>query len=36
VHGIASLLIVMPDFDWGSADRVVDQLVAALVDGLRV
>ncbi len=34
VHGITSLLIVMPNFDWGDPDRVVDQLVTMLVDGL--
>jgi AcrR family transcriptional regulator len=34
VHGITSLLIVMPNFDWGDPDSVVDQLVTMLVDGL--
>ena len=35
VHGITSLLIVMPNFNWGDPDKVVDQLVTMLVDGLR-
>ena len=35
VHGITSLLIVMPTFDWGNQDKVIDQLVNTLVDGLR-
>ena len=35
VHGITSLLIVMPTFNWGDPDKVVDQLVTMLVDGLR-
>ena len=35
VHGMTSLLIVMPNFNWGDPDKVVDQLVTMLVDGLR-
>jgi AcrR family transcriptional regulator len=35
VHGLTSLLIVMPRFDWGDRERVIDQLVSMLVDGLR-
>ena len=35
VHGITSLLIVMPGFQWGDRDKVVEQLVSMLVDGLR-
>lgn len=35
VHGMTSLLIVMPTFDWGSQDRVINQLIAMLVDGMR-
>lgn len=34
VHGITSLLIVIPTFDWGNKDRVIDQLVSQLLDGL--
>jgi AcrR family transcriptional regulator len=34
VHGITSLLIVMPNFQWGHRDKVVSQLVRMLVDGL--
>lgn len=34
VHGITSLLIVIPTFEWGNRDRVIDQLVSQLVDGL--
>ena len=36
VHGITSLLIVMPGFEWRDQDRVVDQLVTLLIEGLRV
>jgi len=35
VHGITSLLIVMPTFEWGDRNRVIDQLIAMLIDGLR-
>ena len=35
VHGMTSLLIVMPNFNWGDPDKVVDELVTMLVDGLR-
>jgi AcrR family transcriptional regulator len=35
IHGITSLLIVMPNFAWGDPDEVVDQLITMLVDGLR-
>jgi AcrR family transcriptional regulator len=35
VHGMTSLLIVMPNFNWGDPDKVVEQLVTMLVDGLR-
>ncbi len=35
IHGITSLLIVMPNFQWGDRDEVIDQLIAMLVDGLR-
>ena len=35
-HGITSLLIVMPGFEWRDRDRVIDQLVTLLIDGLRV
>jgi AcrR family transcriptional regulator len=35
VHGITSLLIVMPNFQWGDSERVIDQLITMLVDGLR-
>jgi AcrR family transcriptional regulator len=33
-HGITSLLLVIPTFEWGRTDRVIDQLVSQLVDGL--
>ena len=36
VHGITSLLIVMPNFNWGDPNKIVDQLVTTLVDGLGV
>ena len=35
VHGITSLLIVKPAFDWGDRDRVINQLITMLIDGLR-
>jgi AcrR family transcriptional regulator len=35
IHGITSLLIVMPNFRWGDPDEVIDQLITMLVDGLR-
>jgi AcrR family transcriptional regulator len=34
VHGITSLLIVMPNFKWGEPGRVIDQLLTTLIDGL--
>ena len=34
IHGITSLLIVMPNFNWGNPDKVVDRLVTVLIDGL--
>jgi AcrR family transcriptional regulator len=35
VHGITSLLIVMPNFQWGDRDRIIDQLLLLLIEGLR-
>jgi AcrR family transcriptional regulator len=35
IHGLTSLLIVMPNFQWGDRDEVIDQLITMLVDGLR-
>jgi AcrR family transcriptional regulator len=35
IHGITSLLIVMPSFKWGDPERVVDKLIEMLIDGLR-
>jgi len=35
IHGITSLLIVMPNFKWGDPEHIVDQLITMLVDGLR-
>jgi AcrR family transcriptional regulator len=35
IHGITSLLIVMPNFQWGDRDEVIDQLITMSVDGLR-
>ncbi len=34
IHGITSLLIVMPGFDWGNRDKVIDQLLELLLQGL--
>jgi AcrR family transcriptional regulator len=35
MHGITSLLIAIPTFDWGNRDRVIDQLIAILIDGIK-
>jgi AcrR family transcriptional regulator len=35
IHGITSLLIVMPNFDWKDPDKVADQLISMLIEGLR-
>ena len=35
IHGITSLLIVMPNFQWNDPGRVADQLIDMMVDGLR-
>jgi AcrR family transcriptional regulator len=35
IHGITSLLIVMPNFKWQDPSRVADQLIAMMVDGLK-
>lgn len=35
IHGITSLLISKPQFDWGNRDRVIDQLIAMLMEGLK-
>jgi AcrR family transcriptional regulator len=35
VHGITSLLIVMPNFRWENPDKLVDGLISMMVDGLR-
>jgi AcrR family transcriptional regulator len=35
IHGITSLRIVMPNFKWEDPDKVADQLIAMMVEGLR-
>lgn len=35
IHGITSLRIVMPNFDWGDPDKVAEHLVTMMIDGLR-
>jgi AcrR family transcriptional regulator len=35
IHGITSLLIVMPNFDWKDPDKVADRLISMLIAGLR-
>jgi AcrR family transcriptional regulator len=35
IHGITSLLIVMPNFQWNDPGRVADQLIDMMVDGLK-
>ena len=34
IHGITSLLIVMPNFEWKDRDKVVDRLISMMIDGL--
>ncbi len=34
IHGMTSLLIVMPGFEWGNRDTVIDQLIDLLLQGL--
>jgi AcrR family transcriptional regulator len=35
IHGITSLQIAMPNFKWNDRDKVIDQLITMMVDGLR-
>ena len=35
IHGITSLRIVMPNFQWDDPDKVVDELISMMVEGLR-
>lgn len=35
IHGVTSLLILMPGFEWGNRDRVIDQLLTLLLNGLK-
>lgn len=35
VHGITSLLIGKPLFEWGDKDKVIDQLIGMLIGGLK-
>jgi AcrR family transcriptional regulator len=35
IHGITSLLIVMPNFKWQDPGKVADQLISMMVEGLR-
>jgi len=34
IHGITSLLIVLPNFPWVGRDRVIDQVIDTAIDGL--
>ena len=34
IHGITSLQIVVPNFKWGNSDKVIDQLITMMVEGL--
>ena len=34
-HGITSLLITIPGFEWGRQEDVIDRLIGILVEGLR-
>jgi AcrR family transcriptional regulator len=35
IHGMTSLLIAIPTFEWGNKDRVIDQLITMMLDGLK-
>jgi AcrR family transcriptional regulator len=35
IHGITSLQIVMPNFKWNNRDKVIDQLITMMVEGLK-
>jgi len=35
IHGITSLLIVMPNFEWKDPDKVVDGVITMMLNGLR-
>lgn len=35
IHGITSLQIAMPNFKWHDRDKVIDQLIAMMVAGLK-
>jgi len=35
IHGITSLQIAMPNFKWNDRDKVIDQLIAMMVEGLK-
>ena len=34
IHGITSLQIVIPNFTWGDSEKVIDQLITMMVEGL--
>lgn len=34
VHGVTSLLIAKPDFEWGEPDRLIDEVLTTLTRGL--
>lgn len=35
IHGITSLLIALPAFPWVDRERLIDQVIATAIDGLR-
>jgi hypothetical protein len=35
IHGVTSLLITIPAFDWGRKEDVIDRLIGILVEGLH-
>lgn len=35
IHGITSLQIAMPNFTWNDRDKVIDQLIAMMLQGLK-
>jgi AcrR family transcriptional regulator len=35
VHGLTSLIVAMPGFEWNTPDKTVDHLIAMMLDGLK-
>lgn len=35
VHGVTSLIVAMPEFEWNTPDKTIDQLIEMMLDGLK-